>query len=132
MSVLFQLLCRGHLLWWFQAWGLFTDKLSSLTQFVLMFPFSTVLFLSHIPRKRFHAVLYYLGFVAVYVLMEVFLNLHHEIIYRYNWSFFWSVLIDFCLFAVEWVHAKSWKIAVPISACMIAFLMVWFRVPLDV
>lgn len=131
MSLLFQILCRGHLLWGFRDWGFFTDKLSNLVQFVVLFPATTVLFLSHMPHKKFHAALYYLGFVAVYVVMEAALNLRHEIIYRYNWNFFWSVFIDFVLFAAAWIHSRRWKLTWPLATGVIVFLMIWFRVPLE-
>ncbi|MCF8564905.1 hypothetical protein LLE49_09255 [Alicyclobacillus tolerans] len=130
VSLLYQLLCRGHLLWHFRNWHLFTDKLSTLIQFAVLFPCSAVLFLRYLPRRKLARTLYFLGFFAVYVVMELCLKLSGEIIYQFGWSLGWSVFIDFCFFAFTWMHARNWKVALPISASIIVFLMAWFRVPL--
>ena len=129
-AALYQAVCRGHLLWLIQDWFFFTSKLSVLTQFAVLFPCTTVLFLRYFPHRKWTRLLYYLGFVGVYILMEWFLSLRNEIAYQYGWTFGWSVFIDFALFAMAWIHSRSWKIALPISACNIAFLMAWFDVPL--
>lgn len=130
ISILYQVLCQGHMMWHFRDWLFFTDKLSTLTQFVVLFPCTIVLFMRYLPQRKWTRTLYFLGFVGVYVVMEILLNLRGEIVYQYGWTFWWSVFIDFCIFAIAWIHARSWKTALSISTCIIVSLMVWFRVPL--
>lgn len=130
-SLLYQVICRGHLLWRFRNCAFLTEKLSYLIQFSVLFPCTTVLFLRYLPRKAWAKVFYILGFVGLYVLMEWLLVVRREIIYQYGWRFGWSVFIDFWLFLMAWIHSRSWKVAVPIAVCIILFLMVWFRIPLS-
>lgn len=130
-SLLYQLLCRGHLLWHFRKWFFFTDKLSILTQFVVLLPCTVLLFLRYLPKGRLTKAAYFLGFFVMYVGIELCLKQSGEIVYAYGWTFWWSVFMDFCLFALSWIHSKSWRMALPISAVVVVFLMVWFRIPLN-
>lgn len=131
VSLLYVLLCRGYMLWNFNQWWFMTGKVSALVQFSVLFTSTTVLFLRYLPVNKSAKLLYFLGFYGAYVLMELFLKLRGEIVYQHGWSFEWSVFIDFCLFALAWTHARNWKAAWSVSACIIVFLMVWFRVPLS-
>ncbi|QSO50503.1 hypothetical protein JZ785_16395 [Alicyclobacillus curvatus] len=130
VSLLYQLLCRGYLLWHFRNWFFFTDKLSTLIQFAVLFPSTIVLFLRYLPQSNWMRGLYFSGFFGVYGVMEWFLKRSGEIVYQYGWNFWWSVFIDFCLFALTWIHSKSWKTAILVSTCITVFLMVRFSVPL--
>lgn len=129
ISLLYVLLCRNYMLWNFNQWWFVTSKVSTLLQFVPLFPSTVVLFLRYLPVNRLK-ILYFLGFVGIYVLMEACLKIRGEIVYLHGWTFGWSVFLNFCVFALAWIHARNWKAGWTVSTCITVFLMVWFRVPL--
>ncbi|WP_391563832.1 CBO0543 family protein [Paenibacillus cremeus] len=131
VAFVYPLICRGYMVWSFPAWGLFTDKANELLQATVLFPSTTVLFFRYLPHRLWTRALYFLGFVGLYAGMECLLITRKEILYQHGWRFGWSVFIDFCLFALMWIHAKSWKVAYPISLCILIFLVVLFQVPID-
>lgn len=129
VAISYPLICRGYMVWSYADWGLFTEKANELTQAAILFPSITVLFLRFLPKKVWTRTLYFLGYLGIFALMEVFLVLRQEIIYRHGWSFGWSMFIDVCLFSLMWIHEKNWKVALSISFCILLFLVIVFRVP---
>lgn len=130
VSIIYPLICRGYMVWHFPNSGFFTDKVNLLFQMAILFPSTTVLFLRYLPHKVWTRTLYFLGFFGIYAVMELLMVLRKEIIYQHGWNFGWSMFIDFCLFSLMWIHARSWKTAISISLCILTFLVVLFRVPI--
>ncbi|MFC0212673.1 CBO0543 family protein [Paenibacillus chartarius] len=130
VSIIYPLICRGHMVWHFPDIGYFTDKANFLFQAIVLFPSTTVFFLRFLPRKVWSRVVYFLGFVGLYSAMEAFMVMRGEIIYKHGWNFGWSMFVDLCLFGLMWIHARSWRLALFISLCILTFLVLWFRVPM--
>lgn len=131
IALLYQLLCRGHFMWHFRGWYDFTSKSSELTQVLILFPATIVLYLRYLPQRNWIKVLYLLGFLISYTVLELSLKMAGEIVYRYGWNFYWSVFLDFCLFSMAWLHTKNRHAAWLLSASVTVFLMIWFHVPLQ-
>lgn len=125
----YPLVCRGYMVWSFNDWGHFTDKANELMQAVILFPSITVLFLRFLPQRIWTRALYFLGFFSIFAVMELYMIARNEIFYQHGWNYGWSLFIDFCLFALLWIHAKSWNTALILSLCILIFLVIVFRVP---
>lgn len=128
-ALLYTLICRGYLLWRFPSWWIFNDKTLNLVQAALLLPCSTVLYLHYYSGHKWRRILCFVLFWGLYVVYELLLIWCHGIIYDHGWRFGWSVFIDFSMFVLVTVHARRRRTAIIISACIIVFLVLWFRVP---
>lgn len=132
ISVLYTLICRGYLLWYFPKWFVFGDKAFNLIHALFLFPATTVLFLHYFRGSKRRRFVCFVIFMAIYTIYEILLMKTGGIVYQHGWSFGWSIFIDFTMFVLIPLNCR-WPLTALISATGVTvLLLLWFRVPIFV
>ncbi|WP_304458931.1 CBO0543 family protein [Alicyclobacillus sendaiensis] len=131
IALMYNLVCRGYMMWYHPRWWFVTDKLSQLIQIFVLFPCTTLLFLRYMPSSVGRRLLHFALFLAVYTAFEFVLVMSHEIEYYHGWAFGWSILLDACMLFVMWLHEQNWQLSLGFCGLVTSLFLAWFHVPFD-
>ncbi|KPV43811.1 CBO0543 family protein [Alicyclobacillus ferrooxydans] len=130
MSVFYTLICTNYGLWTFRVWWIFTNQAVALLEAVILFPSTTALFLRYLPRHSRFTMLYFILFVALYIVMEYIMIQLGEIRYTQGWNLGWSTVVDVLMFLFMLLHERSKRLTWILTVVVVAFFIRWFDVPL--
>lgn len=130
ISLVYVTICNTYKMWAFPTWWIFTNEASELLQAVILFPCTTVIFLRYFPRNKWFAALYFLFFVALYVVMEWLMVISGEINYEHRWNLGWSTVVVALMCFMIKLHEHNRILTWLLTVVVMAFFVIWFKVPL--
>lgn len=110
-----------------------TNTHISFSIMAIKYPATVLVYLSHFPQgKLMRKVMYYLGWIVLYVVNEI-IDLHFGLIDYFNgWSLWWSAVFNAVMFFILKVHLEKPIFAWLLSAIFVVFLWNHFDVPSSV
>lgn len=121
-EVLFDVMVYKSHLWSYYANGT-SDEIIDLLWIFTIFPPTVLIYLYRMPEALLKKVLYIALWIAIYVGIELILNLSGHFIYKNNWSILWSILLDTVVFTALALHHKKpflgWAISTPFFIAVI-------------
>ncbi|WP_408009737.1 CBO0543 family protein [Pseudalkalibacillus sp. A8] len=136
-DLLYQFLFHDYSMWEFE--NLRVESLIhlnhthiSLFLMAVKYPATILIYLGNFPKRPIYQFLYILLWVFIYCLNEL-TNLWLGVISFHNsWHFGWSILFNFSMFVILFVHHKKPLLAWGISAVFIFFLWNVHGIPKDI
>lgn len=95
-----------------------------------IFPSTTILYLSHFPKKLWKAILYGLLWISLYALWEFISGKLGFFSYEHGWNLLWSVGFNIILFTMIRFHYKKPLLAWSISFVLFSIFMYIFKIPI--
>ena len=94
------------------------------------YPVTVLIYLGRFPQQKMKAITWILFWVALYSIIE-FINLQFlDLITHHNgWTMTWSVIFNFIMFTMLWLHYKKPGMALLLSIPIVVYLLWYFRVP---
>ncbi|OXM87701.1 CBO0543 family protein [Paenibacillus rigui] len=131
-NLLYEVICDDYPLWQMEPNGLPNQTMPEILLIVIGMPLSTLVFLSHFPEQRFiKQLLYIIGFVLLFLVME-WISVHYgSITYHNGWNLYWSILFDLIMFPLLRIHYRNPLLCLCLSAVFVAFLSITFQLTLD-
>ncbi|MFC5447311.1 CBO0543 family protein [Paenibacillus aestuarii] len=130
MNLLYNLLCKNYLVWQYHPDLLLNHKTTDLLNSFVLLPAATMLYLHFFPSTKWNKFVYYLGWIALFAVIELIWVTYGRITYQYGWTFVWSIVFYFCMFYVIAIHSAHRIWALLISLLFICLLLIKFKVPL--
>ncbi|RJQ24897.1 MAG: hypothetical protein C4589_12130 [Peptococcaceae bacterium] len=96
---------------------------------VVVYPSTVLLFLPYIPEKTTNQITYIVMWAIIYSVIEwVYYSLGY-FSYHNGWNIGWSILFNFIMFPLLWLHYKKPLLAWPISMVLAFLVIIIFRIP---
>lgn len=135
-DLLYNVLCHDYRMWEYKE-SIFAENLLSnhtIISLLIMFvayPATVLIYLSKFPKSIYKSIIWILFWVTLYSLIE-YINLKYLnlVSHQNGWTIGWSVLFNFILFPMLWLHFKKPIIALLISIPIILFFVIYFNVPI--
>ncbi|TLS38995.1 CBO0543 family protein [Pseudalkalibacillus caeni] len=130
-NLLYNFLTANHFLWRLDADFISNHTLTEMLYTFIVFPATSLLFISRYPERSNSGTLifYYFKWVFVYVGVEWIYTVTHHIDYQYGWSLGWSAFFDITMFPMLRLYYKKPLIAYAVSAVLAVFWLWLFDVP---
>ncbi|CAG7617841.1 CBO0543 family protein [Paenibacillus allorhizosphaerae] len=106
--------------------------LISFTLDFISFPATVLIYLGHYPSEKAKQILYILGWVLLYSMVE-FITLHtwNGISHHHGWNIGWSVLMNLITFPMLRLHYKHPLWAWVLSFCAAVLFWITFDLPVE-
>lgn len=127
-ALVYSLLTYNYPLWEYES-PLLKTTFSDLLITLVFFPATIVLYLPHIPKGLLKQALWVLFWVLVYSITEKVSYWFGFFSYHNGWSIWWSVLFNFCMFPLLWLHYRKPVWAMSIAIATGSLLVFYFRIP---
>ncbi|WP_414813334.1 CBO0543 family protein [Paenibacillus sp. Soil766] len=131
-NLMYNLLCHDHLTWVYHPDFLLTHITTDLINTFVLLPSSTLMYLYFFPSKKIIQIMYYLGWIALFSVIEGWWHLYGRITYDFGWNFVWSIGFYFVMFYVIRIHHTNLVRALLISLISVVFLIIVFKIPISV
>jgi cobalamin synthase len=124
------LLTYNHPLWQYES-SLVNRTLSDLLITVVVFPSTVLLFLPYFPNKITSQITYITKWVAVYSAVEWVYYSKGFLSYHNGWNIGWSILLNFIMFPLLWLHYRKPLWTWPISMLLAFLIVIIFGIPFN-
>jgi hypothetical protein len=129
-NLLYNFLCHDYLTWLFHPDLLLTHKTADFMNTLLLLPSTTLLYLHFFPAAKRNQVIYYFSWVIGFSALEFLWYSYGRITYHHGWHFVWSIAFYFFMFlTIRLLHSHR-VIGLLVSAGTVAFLIIYFQIPL--
>lgn len=122
------LLTYNYPLWEFES-PLLKTTLSDLLISLVFFPATILIYLPHYPKTFIKQALYILMFISVYTIVEKVSYLLGFFSYHNGWSIGWSILFNFMMFPLLYLHHKKPHWAILVAVAVAISILAYFKVP---
>ncbi|MCZ8521870.1 MULTISPECIES: CBO0543 family protein [Paenibacillus] len=129
VNALYNLIFANNRPWEFQSEFPLSHRAVDFVNTVVLQPCTVLLFLVYFPRQPMKRLLYYLGWVIFFSLLELIWHKQDLIAYQYGWSILWSVLFYFAMFLAIPLHHNKTLAGLLFSLAFALCLMAIFRIP---
>ena len=134
-SLLYNLLYYNYPLWKFEPLPIIerllpNNTLISITVSFTIFPCTTLLYLSHLPKGK-KELIYMLTWVLFYTLIELISIPCQAISYHNGWHLGYSIIFNIITFSILRIHHKRPLVAWGFVFIAIVIISAYFKLPLD-
>lgn len=128
-DMIYNLVFYEKMLWFFNP-GFLNPIVNELLVVFTIFSCTVLIFLTHFPKTLFKQFGYISLWVAIYIVIEVFM-MNIGLQYSKNgWSIWWSLLHNFYQFPLIAIHHKRPYLAWTLAIAILFIIMTIFKVPL--
>lgn len=130
-DLLYNFLCYNYSMWQYTPTQ-FLPSHTATTLFItfINYPCAVTLYLGNYPKGIFKQILWVMGWVFLWALAEWTDGLLGLITYHHGWNFWWSVAFMSMAVPMVRLHFKKPLLTYGLSAIVIVFMMVIFKVPI--
>lgn len=105
-NLIYSLLTYNYSLWEYES-PLLKSTVSNLLVTLICFPAVIIMYLYHIPRGILKQVLWVIFWIFLGSSIETVANWLGFFSYHNGWNIWWSVLFNFCIYPLLWLHYKK-------------------------
>jgi hypothetical protein len=109
--------------------GLVNHTFTTILFDAIIFPSTTILYLSHFPQRMWKAILHVLMWVSLFAFWELISDKLGFFNYEHGWNLLRSVGFDILLFTLIRFHYKKPLLAWPISFVIFGIFMYIIKIP---
>lgn len=104
-NLIYNLICADHYLWRFIPESFSNYTITELIYTLIVFPFSTLIYLSKYPEDSWAIkILYNIKWIVIYIVFEYIFMLTHVIIYQHGWAIWHSLIFVILMFPLLRLH----------------------------
>ncbi|MGP4081255.1 CBO0543 family protein [Pseudalkalibacillus sp. R45] len=136
-DLLYQFLFHDYSKWEYESFHMenamdFTHTHISLFVMVIKYPATILIYLGNFPEKKINIFFYILLWVLIYCINEMITLWVDGISFHNSWHYGWSILFNFIMFIILYIHHRNPLTAWGISILFIIILWNLHEVPTDI